>query len=271
MSFLFLPLRVGRRARGLHGPNCPWEIRVYICATATPLCALRSVLGGCWQLAEQRAPAACQHTSAQPHSVCASFASRRVCQPSKYLLSFPILPAFWEIHTDTDSSGPSFCHLVSKFCIGAITADNQVWVPKKKNHLLVIEMYFIHTSVIPEFLCTPSLWATKMSTIARHRELWSSKIQSVLFLFLVFHPEICFSPYHPWPMQGRKGLAISFTSLSCKGQCGMHVFWSEIRATETEKWEVEHLMNLFSLVNNIWQLWEIVFKRVVIVPFELVK
>lgn len=104
-------------------PTCPWESWVCISATA-------SVLGGCWQLAELRAPAAAK-TSGQPRSTWASSMSRTVCQPSKYLLCLPTLPAFEEILTDTDSSGPHFWCPISKFCLNGIAKDNQVWVQKK--------------------------------------------------------------------------------------------------------------------------------------------
>lgn len=121
-------------------------------------------------------------------------------------------------------------------------------------------MYFIHVLVVPEFVWNPSE-PPKMSIIPRHRELWSSRIQIFLCLFLVFHLGICFSPYDPSSMQSRKGLPIQILH-SCEGHCDMHVFWDSCHWNE--KWEGNYLMKLFSLplVNNLWQLGEIVFKRV---------
>lgn len=181
MSFLFLPLRVGRRARGLRGPNCPWEIRVYICATATPLCALSISPGR--MLAAGWAPI----SSCLPAHIC--LASFHVCQlcVQESLSALKIFALFshaacilrnsyWYRFLRAKFLSPSFQVLYRCNCC----RQPGMSAKKKKNHLLVIEIYFIHTSVIPEFLCTPSLWATKMSTIARHRELWSSRIQCPL-------------------------------------------------------------------------------------------
>lgn len=110
---------------------------------------------------------------------------------------------------------------------------------KKKNHLVVIEI--IHNSVIPEFLSAPHPFEPpKMSTVPRDRELWSRRIHNVLFLFLVFHPEICFSPCNPWPVQAKKGLSLKvlFHAL-VRDSVACTCF--EIPATDTEKWELVFL------------------------------
>lgn len=253
MSFHFLPLRVGSRVHGLDGTACPWEM--WVCISATAVCAQHSPGR---MLAEPQSSCLPAHIWAASFHLC-QLPVQDSLQPSTSLLCFPILSAFQEIHADTDCSGPHFWHPVSKFCLDGIAADNQEWVQKK--YYLIVKK-----CILPILQLFLSFWnpfePPKMPTIPRHRELWSSRIQSALFLFLVFHPEICFSPYDPWSMQSRKGLSIYISFHSLVGD-SVACTCFEIPALDTEKWEGNYLIKLFSLplVNSIWQLWEIVFKR----------
>lgn len=121
-------------------------------------------------------------------------------------------------------------------------------------------MYFIHTSVIPEFL--ESLWATKNVHYTQAQGVRKQQNTECPLPFPDFASWNLFSPYDPWSMQSKKGLSIYILLHSLAGD-SVACTCFKIPALDTEKWEGNYLIKLFSLplVNSIWQLWEIVFKR----------
>lgn len=119
----------------------------------------------------------------------------------------------------------------------------------------------------------PILFSKPITNVqpTRDGEWVSTGVQTVLlFLFSCFPILISFLS-HLAACKAEKGLSIYALFFSSKGQGSIHIFLSEVHAIERNEWEVKYL-NIFSLplMNKIFHLClKMVFRRAVIVPFEL--